>query len=196
MLTHRNSLLFALAASIVPFTVFAQTDAEMIARAVLPLPEELRAEATVFRYDADTGERIVLRQGSNQVECQPRAANGFTRCGPTVEGPRRDMQAKLRAEGLSDEDIEAALAKAEAMGHIKGRAFGALNYRLYDEDDRIQLLWIVSVPNATSEQLGYPTGSQRDNSLAGKGTPWMMREGTPSAHLMIPINGTPLSNQP
>lgn len=196
MLTHRNSLLLALAASMVPFTVFAQTDAEMIAQAVLPLPEELRAQATVFRYDADTGERIVLRQGSNQVECQPRAENGFTRCGPTAEGPRRDMQAKLRAEGLSDEEIDAALAKAEAMGHIKGRAFGALNYRLYDEDDRIQLLWIVSVPNATSEQLGYPTGSQRDNSLAGKGTPWMMREGTPGAHLMIPINGTPLSNKP
>jgi hypothetical protein len=39
-----------------------------------------------------------------------------------------------------------------------------------------------------------PTCSQRDNSLAGKGTPWMMLEGTPGAHLMIPINGTELSN--
>jgi hypothetical protein len=41
-----------------------------------------------------------------------------------------------------------------------------------------------------------PTGSQRDNSLAGRGRPWMMREGTPGAHLMIPINGTDLSNGP
>ena len=39
-----------------------------------------------------------------------------------------------------------------------------------------------------------PTASQRDNSLAGMGLPWMMREGTPNAHLMIPINGTEFSN--
>ena len=51
------------------------------------------------------------------------------------------------------------------------------------------------LPNATSEQLGMSTESQRDPSLDGEGLPWMMREGTPSAHLMIPINGTELSNQ-
>lgn len=196
MLTHRRTFWLALAASIIPFSIHAQTNAEMIAQAVQPLPEDLKAEATVFMYDADSGARIILRQGSNQVECQPMNEDGFTRCGPTAEGPRRDMQAKLSAEGLSSEDVQAALQKAENLGHIKARAFGALNYRLYNNDDRIQLLWVVSVPNATATQLGYPTGSQRDNSLAGRGTPWMMLEGTSGAHLMIPINGTPLSNNP
>lgn len=196
MLTHRRTFWLALAASIIPFSVNAQTNAEMIEQAVQPLPDELKAEATVFKYDADSGERIVLRQGSNQVECQPMNEDGFTRCGPTAEGPRGDMQAKLRAQGLSSEEVQAALQKAENLGHIKARAFGALAYRLYNKDDRIQLLWVVSVPNATAAQLGHPTGSQRDNSLAGRGTPWMMREGTPAAHLMIPINGTELSNNP
>jgi hypothetical protein len=46
-----------------------------------------------------------------------------------------------------------------------------------------------------SADLGMSTESQRDPSLDGEGLPWMMREGTPSAHLMIPINGTELSNQ-
>jgi hypothetical protein len=177
-------------------TVSGQTNAELIAQAVMPLPDDLKEEATVFHYDADTGERIVIRQGSNQVECQPKNDEGFTRCGPVAEGPRRDLSSKLSAQGLEDDALQAALAEAEAKGQIKPRTFGALNYRLYDKDDRIQLLWVVSVPNATSTQLGYPTGGQRDNSLAGKGTPWMMLDGTPGAHLMIPINGTALSNSP
>ena len=69
-----------------------------------------------------------------------------------------------------------------------------LSYRRFDTPDRIQYLFVVSLPNATAEQLGMPTGSQRDNSLAGEGTPWMMRSGTSGAHLMIPVNGTEYSN--
>jgi hypothetical protein len=175
-------------------SVSAQSNAELIAQAVMPLPDDLKEGATVFRYDSDSGERIVIRQGSNQVECQPRDEEGFTRCGPVAEGPRRDLSSKLSAQGLEGEALQAALADAEAKGQIKPRTFGALNYRLYDKDDRIQLLWVVSVPNATAAELGYPTGGQRNNALAGKGTPWMMLDGTPGAHLMIPINGTPLSN--
>jgi len=83
---------------------------------------------------------------------------------------------------------------AEADGLIPPATFGALRYRLYEENDRIQLLWVVSLPYAVSEDLGMPVTSQRDSSLAGMGLPWMMREGTSSAHLMIPINATELSN--
>jgi len=177
------------------FPAAAQTVDEMIAQAVLPLPEDLRADATVFTYGADTGERNVLRQGSNQVECQPRSAEtGFTRCSPVSTAARRDLEAKLEAQGMSDEEVDAALAAAEAAGTIEPVPFASLRYRLYEENDRIQLLWVVSLPNATAEDLAMSTASQRDNSLAGKGRPWMMREGTPSAHLMIPINGTEFSN--
>jgi hypothetical protein len=177
-------------------SLLAQSDQALIAQAVRPLPEDLRADATVYRYDPETGERIVLRQGSNQVECRPKDEEGFTRCSPTANASRSDMSAKLRAQGMSDEDIAATLVSAEARGLIRPRIFGALSYRLYDEPDRIQLLWIISVPDATPEQLGMPTGSQRDNSLAGRGTPWMMNPGTSGAHLMIPINATELSNKP
>ena len=177
-------------------SLLAQSDQALIAQAVRPLPEDLRADATVYRYDPGTGERIVLRQGSNQVECRPKDEEGFTRCSPTANASRSDMSAKLRAQGMSDEDIAATLVSAEARGLIRPRIFGALSYRLYDEPDRIQLLWIISVPDATPEQLGMPTGSQRDNSLAGRGTPWMMNPGTSGAHLMIPINATELSNKP
>jgi len=173
----------------------AQPVDELVAQAVRPLPEDLQAGATVFRYDADTGERIVLRQGTNQVECEPRnPETGFTRCYSTATADRRDLQARLEAEGQSPDEVQAALTDAEAEGRVAPTPFGSMRYRLYEQDDRIQLLWTVSLPNATAADLGMPTASERDTSLEGQGRPWMMLEGTPGAHLMIPINGTEQSN--
>jgi hypothetical protein len=196
MKTIQSAILLAMTGALASFQAAAQSDAETIAAATLPLPEDLRAEATVYTYDEDTGERIVLRAGSNHVECQPRNDEGFTMCFPKSGAARRDLTAKLTAEGLSGDELQAALEAAERAGTIDPPIFGSVMYRLYDNDDRIQLLTVVMVPNATAEQLGMNTGSQRDNALAGKGRPWMMREGTPGAHIMIPINGTDLSNRP
>jgi len=184
----------ALGGLIVAAGAWAQSTDAIVAQALLPLPEELRAEATVYRRDPATGERIVLKRGTNYVECTPQDDEGFTRCESTRMGPRRDLAAKLEAQGVTGDDLQAALAKAEAAGEIEPVPFGTMLYRLFATPDRIQRLWLVRVPNATSEQLAMATGSQRDNALAGKGLPWMMREGTPNAHLMIPINGTEFSN--
>ena len=172
---------------------FAQSNSEMIAQAVLPLPEELRDGAAVFNYD-DAGHRVLLRGGSNHVECKPRDDNGFTLCAGKNTATYRDYSEKLAAGGLEGEALQAALQAAVEDGTVPAPPFGSLLYRLYEKDDRIQLLWVVVLPNATAEELGMSVASQRDNSLAGKGLPWMMREGTPGAHLMIPINGTDLSN--
>jgi len=171
----------------------AQSDAATIQKALSPLPEDLRADATVYTYD-DNGNRVTLKVGSNHVECQPTDAEGFTRCGPVSQRARRDLQAKLSAQGLEGEELQLAMQKAEDEGRIPPRKFGSLSYRRFDTPDRIQYLMVVSLPNASAEELGMPTGSQRDNALAGKGTPWMMRPGTSGAHLMIPVNGTEYSN--
>lgn len=166
-----------------------------IEQATLPLSEEFRARATVVQYDEETGARQVLRQGANMMECQPRSATtGFTRCYHQIAGGEQDLRARLQADGMSDDAIQAAVTEAIARGDIGAAPFGSMMYRLYEQDDRLKLLWVIRLPEATSYQTGLPTGSQRDNSLAGKGRPWMMREGTPAAHLMIPINGTELSN--
>jgi hypothetical protein len=168
---------------------------DKVTQATLPLPEDLREGAGVVSYNKETGERMTLREGTNMIVCQPRdEESGFTRCGHKDNLAAQDLAAKLRAEGKSNEEIQAATAAAQAAGTIPETKFGSLFYRLYEEDDRLKLLWVIRVPNATAAELGMPTGSQRDNALAGKGTPWMMREGTPGAHLMIPINGTELSN--
>src|SRR5262245_12061409 len=160
-----------------------------IAQATLPLPEDLRAGATVYKYDPKTGERITLRKGTNSLECSPRGADGFTWCYHAVTGPRRDLSAKLRAQGKSDKEIQDATAEATKAGTIKPTPYGTMMYRLYGKKDRIQLLWVLVVPGATPDSIGVSDDSQRDEAINnGDGRPWLMNAGTPGAHIMIPIN--------
>jgi len=179
---------FLLAAS--PLVVSAQ-QMDKIKEATQPLPDDLKAGATVVQYDEKTGERHVLRQGTNFIECQPKAKDGFVRCYNKVVAPRRDMEAKLTAAGKSDEEVRTEIAAALKDGRLKPRPFGMISYRYSDDPGRIKLLWVVSVPNATPEQLGISTESQRDAALKGNGKPWMMLPGTPGAHIMVPINPGP-----
>ena len=172
----------------------AQSTDSRIAEALKPLPNDLKDGATVVTYDAVTGARQVLRQGTNAIECQPKAADGFIRCYNKMLAPRRDLEAKLHAEKKSDAEIEAAIAAALKAGTIKPPQFGMMSYRYSDDPKRIKLLWVMSVPNATTESIGVSTVSQRDAALKGEGQPWLMLAGTPGAHVMIPINALPLSN--
>ena len=162
--------------------------ADEITQATLPLPEDLRAGATVYKYDPKTGERIVLRKGTNSLECTPRGADGFTWCYNACRAPRRDLSAKLRAQGKSDKEIQDAVAAATKAGTLKPTPFGTMSYRLYGKKDRIQLLWVLSVPGATPESIGVSEGSQRDEAIERRRTAVADAPGTPGAHIMIPIN--------
>jgi hypothetical protein len=172
----------------------AQAADPRIAEAIRPLPDDLKADATVVAYDKASGARTVVRQGKNDIECQPKADDGFVRCYNKVLAPRRDMEAKLKAEKKSDKEVADAIAAATKAGTIKSAPFGSMSYRYTDDPSRIKLLWVMSVPNATPESIGVSTVSQRDAALKGHGMPWMMLPGTPGAHIMIPINATPLSS--
>ena len=167
----------------------AQAADPRIAEAIRPLPDDLQAGATVVVYDQKTGDRQVLRQGTNMMECQPKSpVDGFTRCYHKQLAPRRDLEAKLRAQGKKDDEVTAAVQEATKAGTIKAPTFGMMSYRLSDDKGRIQKLWVMSVPNATPETIGVSTSSQREEALMGKGLPWLMLPGTPGAHVMIPIN--------
>src|SRR5438309_11516145 len=83
---------------------------KQIAEAVQILPPDLRAGATVVTYDEATGARKVLRQGTNFIECQPRMADGLTRYYSRTLAPRRDSEAKPRAQKKTDEQIQNAEA--------------------------------------------------------------------------------------
>jgi len=171
----------------------AQSTDAIVKEATMPLPEDLKAGATVVSYDEKTGDRKVIRAGTNYIECQPKAKDGFVRCYNKVLAPRRDMEAKLRAQGKADEDVTKEIQAAMKDGRLKPPPFGTVSYRYSDDPGRIKLLWVISVPNATPEQLGISTESQRDAALKGNGKPWMMLPGTPGAHIMIPINPGPMT---
>ena len=184
--------LVAAAAPLAGGVVSAQQSKEqVIAEATKPLPDDLKAGATVVSYDAKTGARNIVRQGTNYIECQPKAADGFVRCYNKTMAPRRDMEAVLRAKGMKDEDVTKEIQAATKDGRLKPPPFGTVSYRYSDDPGRIKLLWVISVPNATPDMLGVSTESQRDAALKGNGKPWMMLPGTPGAHIMIPINPGP-----
>jgi hypothetical protein len=162
---------------------------EQVAQATTPLPDDLRAGATVVFYDRTSGERKILRQGTNSIDCEPEnPKDGFTRCYNNVNRPRREMETKLASQGKSDKDIQDAVGAAIKSGALKPPPMGSMSYRLTSKDGVIKRLWIVSVPYATPEMLGVSTVSQRDGALKGQGLPWMMLPGTAGAHIMIPIN--------
>lgn len=180
---------FLIASACSNFPVLAASPDEQIAQATTPLPDDLRAGATVVVYDPVTGARKVLRQGTSTLECEPEnPRDGFTRCYSNVNRPRRELEEKLRAEKKSDKEIQAAISDAIKSGVLKVPPTGTMSYRLSNKDGVIKKLWIVSVPYATPEMLGVSTVSQRDAALKGQGLPWMMLPGTAGAHIMIPIN--------
>lgn len=168
-------------------TTITDQAADPVTQATLPLPLDMRAGATVYTYDT-SGDRKVLRQGTNQIECMPRGDDGFTWCYNKSGGPRRDFSAKLRAQKKTDKEIAEAMAEATKAGTVGATKFGTMSYRLYGKTDRIQLLWVLSVPGATPESVGVTTASAREDALELRGTPWLMLPGTPGAHIMIPVN--------
>src|SRR5262245_5748554 len=99
-----------------------------IAEAVQILPQDLQAGATVGTYDAGTGARKVRRQGTNFIECQPRMADGFTRCYSKSLAPRRDLEAKLRAEKKTDEQVQQAVAAAVKAGTFPASSPAMMSY--------------------------------------------------------------------
>jgi len=169
-------------------TAATQSVEDQITEAVLPLPEDLRAGATVVAYDSETGARKVLRQGTNTLECEPRnPGDGFIRCYSKVMAPRHELEAKLRAQKKSDKEIQQGVDDAIKAGTLKVPPYGTMSYRLATKEGVIKRLWVMSVPYATPESIGVSTTSQRDAALKGQGLPWLMLSGTANAHVMIPI---------
>jgi hypothetical protein len=137
-----------LLAAAIAAPAFAQSggDAALITEAVQILPADLRDGATVVRYDAATGARKVLRQGTNFVECQPvDPADGFARCYHKLLGPRRDLEAKLKAQKKTEKEIGDAVAAATKDGTLAPMPQGLMSYRFYGKRDRIQHLWVMSL---------------------------------------------------
>jgi hypothetical protein len=165
--------------------------AEQIKRAVLALPVEYRADATVlgYRKNGDFGR---IRKGTNQMIC---IADNPNKKGFNVAGYHKSLEPfmkrgrDIRAAGKNGNEvfrIRAAEAKSGQL--IMPKKGTALHIYYADKDDYNaetnsirggHYRYVVYIPYETAESTGLPT------SPIIPGAPWIMHPGTHRAHIMI-----------
>jgi hypothetical protein len=161
-----------------------------VAAAVLALPEEFRATATVLGYRGTSGTLETIRRGDGAMIClgdNPNEARFHVACYHKDLEPFMARGRELRARGVVADSINPIRNAEVASGKIPMPSQGAL-WQLFAAPDSMdwatntprgaRALYVVYMPGATTESTGIP-GS------APQGTPWLMFPGTPRAHIMF-----------
>ena len=183
-------LLFA-APGVVAAQAVIPPAAQQIAVAVLPLPQEFRADATVLGYSPD-GKLVTLRAGTGAMICladDPAAETNFhVACYHKSMEPFMARGRALRASGVKGAEVDSVRFKEVKLGKIKMPKQAALwsltgpasvvNLEAGTVSDSARALYVVYMPGATANSSGLP-------ATPGKGTPWLMFPGTPKAHIMF-----------
>ncbi len=163
--------------------------AEQVAAAVLPLPNDMRASATVLGYAAD-GKLGVLRKGSGGMTClarDPKAPQFHVACYHDSLEPFMARGRELRASGVAGTQVDTVRFREARAGTLKLPDHPASLYSLtggtgYDGKTGTapgaRWLYVVYVPYATAASTGLSDKPQ-------EGAPWLMFPGTPKAHIMF-----------
>ncbi len=162
-----------------------------IAEAVSPLPEPMRAGATVLSY---RGSRtlVTIREGSNGMICladRPGDDRWHVACYHKDLEPFMARGRELRAQGITERAaIDSARLAEIQSGALsmpeRPTALHSLSGPLGSFDHQtgtvsgVQGLHVVYTPYATEETLGYSIEPSRER-------PWLMYPGKPWAHVMI-----------
>ncbi len=159
--------------------------------ALLAAPEEKRAGAMVYGYDAK-GAFIVLKKGTNELIC---LADNPSQKGFSVSCYHKDLDPfmargrDLKAEGKSFQEIF-DIREAEAKSGKLLMPKQASNLQVYSaaeeaynpttgEVTKGKFRYVVYIPWATAASTGLPTKPE------APGMPWIMDPGTHRAHIMI-----------
>jgi hypothetical protein len=178
-----------LAARLPAQVVLAPSVEAQVAAAVLPLPEEFRADATVLGYLM--GNKLtVIRPGSGAMICladDPREARFHVACYHRDLEPFMARGRELRAGGMSADSASDQRNAEVESGKLPMPKQGAL-WQLTAAPDSMdwttntprgaRALYVVYMPGATSASTGIP-------ERPAPGTPWLMFPGTPRAHIMF-----------
>ncbi len=162
---------------------------QQIAAAVLPLPTEMRAGATVMGYK-EPGKLVVLREGKNGMHC---LALYVTRpdfhvaCYHKGLEPLMARGRELRAQGVTGAKVDSVRFAEIKSGKLKMPAQGSL-YTITAAKEAFNaatnvvtgagVLTVLYIPGATPESTGISATPRADG-------PWLMFPGTPKAHVMI-----------
>lgn len=164
-------------------------EAQQVAAAVLPLPMEMRAAATVMGY-REAGKLVVLREGSNGMNCLAlyvSRADFHVACYHKGLEPFMARGRALRAGGVTGAQVDSVrfrevrekILVMPAMGTLysittKKENFDAATNRVTGAS----LLAVIYTPNATPESTGITAQPRADG-------PWLMFPGTLKAHIMM-----------
>jgi hypothetical protein len=164
--------------------------AAQIAQAVLPLPSDLRASATVLGY-SDDGKFVSLREGTGGMVClasNPQQPRWHVACYHRSLEPFMARGRELRAQGITGEQVDSVRFREAKEGRLKLPSEPALLYSLTGTRDAYDAatntaptarpLFVVYMPYATSQSTGL-------SAIPQQGTPWIMFPGTPKAHIMF-----------
>jgi hypothetical protein len=168
---------------------------EQITQAVLPLPADLRDNATVLGYGAD-GKLITLRAASGSMTClanNPQSPRFHVACYHKSLEPFMARGRELRTQGVRGDQVDSVRFREAKEGKLKLPDQPALLYSLtgdkgaYDPATKTakgRPLFVVYIPYATSETTGL-------SARPVQGGPWVMNPGTPKAHIMFVPSMTP-----
>ncbi|MGH9810360.1 MAG: hypothetical protein ACRD9W_24450 [Terriglobia bacterium] len=155
---------------------------DTIKTATSALPAALRDGATVISYDSK-GLPQVLREGNNNIFCTDLSTSDRfnVSCRGNALRAASDFTAREKAEGKDAKAIQADSEAAYASGKLTRAPAGTTIYgRSGKTMAEARSMWVVLMPNVKGEDLGLPTKRMNASS------PWMMRSGTPGAHIMMP----------
>jgi len=168
-------------------SAYAQTDQEMIDRALLGAPAGMvRMNASVVKWGAD-GKRMVIKQGTNDLVCWdqsvwPAQLPFSVHCTSSKSMDRVDQNRAMYYQYMTREAAEKAIKEAEAAGKRVLPEYGSGHYGLQGKDQASARAHVtIAVPNATAASMKIPDKP----STSGI---WLMDAGTTGAHLMIPGN--------
>ena len=171
------------------------SEAQQIAAAVLPLPAEMRAAATVMGY-REAGKLVVLREGTNGMNCLALYVSRpdfHVACYHMGLEPFMARGRALRASGVTGAQVDSVRFKEVREKKLVMPAMGTL-YSITTKKENFDaatnkvtgagLLAVIYTPNATPESSGITAQPRADG-------PWLMFPGTLKAHIMMVGSMTP-----
>lgn len=166
-------------------------DAARIAAAVAPLPEGMRAGATVLGYGPGGGALATLRRGTNGMICladDPRIDGFHAACYHRGLEPFMARGRALRASGVAGPAVDSARFREIDAGTLAMPRGGGALYSLTGPAGSVDRatgavsgarpLHVLYLPFATEASTGM-------SATPAKSGPWLMNPGTPKAHVMF-----------
>jgi hypothetical protein len=178
-----------------PVAAPSLTVEQQIASAVLPLPEDQRATATVMGYGPDQKPSVVLRKGSSNIVCtadRPGDTTFYVNCFDQaifrLLNRTTELSTELKAPGNSpavNQAIEKEIKEGKftlptpvTMGFQMRGPLSGYDPKTNSTTSAIINWQMVIMPHSTGASLGLPT--EPKGSM-----PWVMDSGTWLSHIMV-----------